>query len=214
MNVEFKNFRDNKNKLFLTYWVMNKGESFTTCDLSNTGLKLGDDNQILDLGCTFATQGSGTYHELDSGTIKTVYPGEVFNRRPLKAVTITALEDNSIWCYSLHFTGLFTTDEARGLNSECPIPPKVLTGEQTKISANETIELSDLDRNIYIANPLYGSEENTISYKTLDDADFISLNCGKYLKIKKGETCKIKSKVDTYIPKVYIDSDAKPFEDK
>lgn len=214
MNVDFKNFRDNKNKLFLTYWVMNKGESFTTCDLSNTGLKLGNDDQILDLGCTFAIQGLGTYHELDTGIIKTAYPGEVFNRRPLKAVTITALEDNSIWCYSLHFTGLFTTNQTLGLNCECPVPPRVLTGEQTKISVNETIELSDSNRDIYIANPLYSSEENTIEYKISDDTEFISLNFGKYLKIKKGEICKIRSKVDTYIPKVHIDYDAKPFADK
>lgn len=214
MNVDFKNFRDNKNKLLLTYWVMNKGESFTTCDLSSTGLKLGDDDQILDLGCTFVIRGLGTYHELDTGIIKTAYPGEVFNRRPLKAITITALEDNSIWCYSLHFTGLFTTDETRGLNCDCPVPPKVLTGEQTKISINEIAEISDSNRDIYIANPLYGSEENTIEYKNSEDMEFVNLTIGKYLKIKKGEVCKIRSRVDTYIPKVYIDSDAKPFADK
>ncbi len=175
MNVDFKNFRDNKNKLFITYWVMNKGESFITCDLSKTGLKLGDDNQILDLGCTFPTSGSYSFEEVDSGIITNVCAGESFNRRPMKAVRITALEDNCKWCYALHFTGLFTSNESENQDWDCPMRPKVLHGEQIKISAEETIDLIDNDKNIWIVNPIYESDSNTISYKTSDDSDFKSL---------------------------------------
>lgn len=206
MNVDFKNFRDNKTKLLISYWTMNKGERFTTCDLSKTGLVLGEDNQILDYGCTFLTQGSASYQEVESEIITTVYPGDSFNRRPLKAVMITALEDDTRWCYALHVNSLFTTDEVRELDWDCPNAPKVLTGEQIKIGAEETIEITANDKDIYIVNPLYGFEENTISYKTSSDDDFDDLKVGKYFKIGKGKTFIVKSKVDTYIPKIYLDN--------
>lgn len=206
MNVDFKNFRDNKTKLLISYWTMNKGEKFTTCDLSNTGLNLGDDNQILDYGCTFLTQGSASYQEVGTELITTVYPGDSFNRRPLKAVMITALEDDTRWCYALHINSLFTTDEARGLDWDCPNAPKVITGEQIKIGAGETIEIIDNDRDIYIVNPLFGFDENTITYKSENDEEFDDLKIGKYLKIGRDKTFTIKSVVDTYIPRIYLDN--------
>lgn len=203
MNVDFKNFRDNKSKLFITYWNMNKGETFVTCDLSKSGMKLGDDNQIEDYGCIFATQGSGTFQEVGTDIITTVYTGDVLNRRPLKAVIITALEDNSKWCYSLHFNSLFTSNESQNLDWDCPNAPKILTGEHIKIEAGQTISVIDNDKDIYIANPIYNSEQDTISHKGSDKNDFTSLNFGKYLKIKRGESFEIKSTIDTYIPKIY-----------
>lgn len=214
MNVDFKNFRDNKTKLLISYWIMNKGQSFTTCNLSKTGLKLGNDNQILDFGCTFPTTGSYTIQENDSEVVTTVYAGESVNRRPLTAITITALEDNCRWCYSLHVNSLFTSNAALELDWDCPNAPKVLHGEQLKISADEVLSLNDIDKDLYIVNPIYGSEENTISYKFSDDENFNSLNVGKYLKIEKDNVCEIKSTVDTYIPKVYFDDSVKPFADK
>lgn len=205
MNVHFKNFRDNKTKLLISYWIMNKGEKFTTCDLSNTSIPLGEDNQILDYGCTFLTQGSGLYQEVGSETIITGHAGDSFNRRPLKAVTITSLEDDSRWCYALHVNSLFTTDEVRGLNMDFQNTPKVITGEQFKIKAGETVEIIDNDNDFYIVNPLYGFEENTISYKT-DNDEFDDLKVGKYFKIGKGKTFTVKSTVETYIPKIYLDN--------
>lgn len=206
MNVDFKNFRDNKTKLLISYWTMNKGERFTTCDLSNTGLSLGEDNQILDYGCTFLTQGSASYQEIESEVITIVHPGDSFNRRPLRAVMITALEDDTRWCYALHINSLFTTDEVRGLNWDCPNAPKVITGEQIKIGAGETLEVIDDDKDFYIVNPLYGFEENTITYKTSDNEEFDDLKVGKYFKVGRGKTFIIKSKIDTYIPKIYLDN--------
>ena len=201
--VEFKNFRDNKNKLFITYWTMNKGEIFITCDLSNTGLELGEDNQIEDYGCTFVTEGSFTFQEIGTDTITTVYAGDSFNRRPSKAVLITALEDNTNWCYSLHYDSLFTSNQSQEIDWECLNSPKIINGEQIKITVGERIELVDNDKDIYIANPIYKSELNTISYKNSSQENFTSLNFGKYLKIKKGEVFNIQSTVDTYIPKFY-----------
>ena len=198
-----KNFRDSKNKLFLTYWVMNKGQVFVTCDLSNTNISLGDDNQIEDYGCTFVTSGSFTYQELETNLITTVYAGDVLNRRPQKSIIIKALEDNSSWCYSLHFDSLFTTNEDEGLNWDCLNSAKVINGEQIKISAGETITIVDNDKDIYIANPIYGSEPDTISHKSLEKDSFTSLNFGKYLKIRQGIPFELQSTIDTYIPKIY-----------
>lgn len=203
MNVDFKNFRDSKNKLLISYWSMNKGETFITCDLSKTKLELGKDNQIEDYGCTFATTGSYTIQEMGTDTITTIYAGDSLNRRPLKSILITALEDNSKWCYSLHFNSLFTTNETEGIEWECPSSAKTLNGEQIKISAGETIEVVDNDKDLYLANPIYNSEVNTITYKNTSQNNFTSLNFGKYLKIKKGEVFNIQSTIDTYIPKLY-----------
>ena len=201
--VEFKNFRDSRNKLLISYWSMNKGEIFITCDLSKTSLELGSDNQIEDYGCTFATKGSFTFQEIGTDIITTVYAGDSFNRRPQKAVLITALEDNSKWCYSLHVNSLFTTNESEGIEWECPNTARTLNGEQIKISAGETIELLDNSKDIYIANPICDSELNTITYKSSSQDDFTNLNFGKYLRIKKGEVFNIHSNIDTYIPKLY-----------
>jgi len=198
-----KNFRDSKNKLFLTYWVMNKGQVFVTCDLSNTNISLGDDNQIEDYGCTFVTSGSFTYQELETNLITTVYAGDVLNRRPQKSIIIKALEDNSSWCYSLHFDSLFTTNEDEGLNWDCLNSAKVINGEQIKISAGETITIVDNDKDIYITNPIYDSEPDTISHKSLEKDSFTSLNFGKYLKIRQGIPFELQSTIDTYIPKIY-----------
>jgi hypothetical protein len=162
--VEFKNFRDSKNKLLLSYWTMNKGEIFITCDLSKTSLELGEDNQIEDYGCTFVAEGSFTFQEIGTDTITTVYAGDCFNRRPQKAVLITAIEDNTHWCYSLHV---------------------------------------NQNKDLYLANPIYKSELNTITYKSPTQENFTNLNFGKYLRIKKGEVFEIQSVIDTYIPKLY-----------
>jgi hypothetical protein len=201
--VEFKNFRDSKNKLLISYWSMNKGETFITCDLSKTSLELGEDNQIEDYGCTFLTQGSFNYQEIGTDTITTVYAGDCFNRRPQKAVLITAIEDNTHWCYSLHVNSLFTTNESEGVEWECPSSAKTLNGEQIKISAGETIEVVDKNKDLYLANPIYKSELNTITYKSPTQENFTNLNFGKYLRIKKGEVFEIQSVIDTYIPKLY-----------
>jgi hypothetical protein len=201
--VEFKNFRDSKNKLLISYWSMNKGETFITCDLSKTSLQLGSDNQIEDYGCTFVTTGSYTIQEIGTDTITTIHAGDSLNRRPLKSILITALEDNSKWCYSLHVNSLFTTNESEGVEWECPSSAKTLNGEQIKISAGETIQLLDKTKDIYIANPICDSELNTITYKSSSENNFTNLNFGKYLKIKKGEVFNIQSTIDTYIPKLY-----------
>jgi hypothetical protein len=182
---------------------MNKGETFITCDLSKTSLELGEDNQIEDYGCTFLTQGSFNYQEIGTDTITTVYAGDCFNRRPQKAVLITAIEDNTHWCYSLHFNSLFTTNESEGVEWECPSSAKTLNGEQIKISAGETIEVVDKNKDLYLANPIYKSELNTITYKSPTQENFTNLNFGKYLRIKKGEVFEIQSVIDTYIPKLY-----------
>ena len=201
MQAEFKNYRDSKNKLFLTYWNMNKGEVFTTCDLSFFPAE--SDKQIEDYGCTFLTSGSCTYQEVGSDIVTTAYAGDAYNRRPNKSVIIKALEDNTNWCYSLHFNSLFTSNESEGLNWDCLDSPKVLNGEQIKISTEETITLVDTDKDIWIANPIYNSEPNTISYRNSEDESFTSLDFGKYLKIKQGKTCYMQSTLDTYLPKVY-----------
>jgi len=206
MNVNYKSFRDNKTKLIISYWTMNKGERFTTCDLSNTGLTLGEDNQILDYGCTFLIQGSASYQEVGTEVITTVYPGDSVNRRPLKAIMITALEDDTRWCYALHFNSLFTDNASLGLSWDCPNGPKVITGEQIKIEAGETLKIVDKNRDFYIANPLYGLEENIITYKSPNDEEFNDFKIGRYLKVEKGETFNFKSTIDTYIPKIYLDN--------
>ena len=196
-----KNFRDSRNKLFLTYWNMNAGEVFTTCDLSVIPIE--DDNQIEDYGCTFVTSGSFTYQEMGSDTIITAYAGDSINRRPNKSVIIKALEDNTNWCYSLHFDSIFTTNEDEGINWQSLTTPRVITGEQIKISAGETITLIDDDKDIWIANPIYDSEPNTISHKNIEDESFTSLNFGKYLKIGQGNSFELQSTIDTYLPKIY-----------
>jgi len=203
MQAKFNNFRDSRNKLFLTYWNMNKGEVFTTCDLSNTNISLGDDNKIEDYGCTFVTSGSAIYHELETDTITTAYAGDSYNRRPNKSVIIRALEDNTNWCYSLHFDSIFTTNEDEGINWQSLTTPRVINGEQIKISAGEIITIVDNDKDIYIANPIYGSEPDTISHKSLEKDSFTSLNFGKYLKIGQGNSFELQSMIDTYIPKIY-----------
>jgi len=199
--ANMKNFRDSRSKLFLTYWNMNAGEVFTTCDLSVIPIE--DDNQIEDYGCTFVTSGSFTYQEMGTDVITTVYAGDVLNRRPQKSIIIKALEDNSNWCYSLHFDSLFTTNEDEGINWESLTTPRVINGEQIKISAGETITIVDDDKDIYIANPIYDSEPNTISHKSLEKDSFTSLNFGKYLKIGQGKPFELQSTIDTYIPKIY-----------
>lgn len=199
--ANMKNFRDSRSKLFLTYWNMNAGEIFTTCDLSVIPIE--DDNQIEDYGCTFVTSGSFTYQEMGTDVITTVYAGDVLNRRPQKSIIIKALEDNSNWCYSLHFDSLFTTNEDEGINWESLTTPRVINGEQIKISAGETITIVDDDKDIYIANPIYDSEPNTISHKSLEKDSFTSLNFGKYLKIGQGKPFELQSTIDTYIPKIY-----------
>lgn len=202
--AEFKNFRDIRNKLLISYWNMNKGETFITCDLSKTGLELGEDNQILDYGCTFATTGSYTFQEIGSEVSTTVYAGDAFNRRPLRSVLITALEDNSRWCYALHVDSLFTSNEALGLDWDCPNGPKIMDGDQIKISADEIVTFVDEDKTNYIANPIYDPEIQAISYKTSDSETFSNLKYGKYLKLEKGKSYDIKSSIDTYIPKIHF----------
>jgi hypothetical protein len=199
--VEFKKFRDSKNKLFLSYWNMNKGEIFITCDLLN--IPLGDDNQIEDYGCTFVTSGSFTYQEMDSDTLITAFAGDSLNRRPQKSILIRALEDNTNWCFAVHSDTLFTIDKNKGTGWECSKTPIVLNGEQIKIMAGETITVVDLDKDIYIANPICESEPNTISYKSSEEENFTSLDFGKYLKIAQGKTFNIQSTLDTYLPKIY-----------
>jgi hypothetical protein len=199
--AKMKNFRDSRSKLFLTYWNMNAGEVFTTCDLSVIPTE--DDNQIEDYGCTFVTSGSFTYQELETNLITTVYAGDVLNRRPQKSIIIKALEDNSSWCYSLHFDSLFTTNEDEGIDWQSLTTPRVINGEQIKISAGETITIVDNDKDIYIANPIYGSEPDAISHKSLEKDSFTSLNFGKYLKIGQGKPFELQSTIDTYIPKIY-----------
>jgi hypothetical protein len=201
MQAKMKNFRDSRSKLFLTYWNMNAGEVFATCDLSVIPIE--DDNQIEDYGCTFVTSGSLTYQEIKTDVITTVYAGDVLNRRPQKSIIIKALEDNSNWCYSLHFDSIFTTNKDEGINWQSSTTPKVINGEQIKISAGEIITIVDQDKNIYIANPIYDSEPNTISYKNSEEEIFTSLDFGKYLKIEQGKTFNIQSTLDTYLPKVY-----------
>ena len=44
--AQFKTFRDSKNKLIVSYWTMNKGEMFITCDLSKTGIKVDNDDNL------------------------------------------------------------------------------------------------------------------------------------------------------------------------
>lgn len=199
--VEFKRFRDSKNKLCTSYWNMNKGEIFITCDLSK--IPIGDDNQIEDYGCTFVTSGSLTYREIDSNASVIVSAGDCFNRRPQKAILITALEDNTKWCYSVHMDTLFTTNVDEGIDWVCFNTPITLNGEQIKISTGETINLVDNEKDIWITNPIYDSEPNTIAYKSSEDESFTSLNFGKYLKIGKGKSFDIQATIDTYIPKVY-----------
>ena len=201
---EYKTFRDSKNKLIISYWNMNKGETFFTCDLSNTSLKLGEDNQIEDYGCTFVTQGSFTYREMGTDINTTVHAGDSFNRRPLKSILITALEDNTNWCYSLHYNSLFTSNESLGLHWETANSPKILEGEQIKVSANEVITFIDEDKVNYIVNPICDDEIQAISYKTSDSETFTNLKYGKYLKIEKGKSYDIKSNADTYIPKIHF----------
>jgi hypothetical protein len=140
---------------------------------------------------------------MGTDVITTVYAGDVLNRRPQKSIIIKALEDNSNWCYSLHFDSLFTTNDAEGINWESLTTPRVINGEQIKISAGETITIVDDDKDIYIANPIYDSEPNTISHKSLEKDSFTSLNFGKYLKIGQGKPFELQSTIDTYIPKIY-----------
>jgi len=184
---------------------MNKGETFITCDLSNANLDLGDDNQILDYGCTFATEGSFSYQEVDTGLITFSNAGDSFNRRPLKSTIIKSLEDNSKWCYALHFSGLFTSEPQNNQYWGLGDNPKVITGEQFKILSGEILQLNAEDNDIYIVNPLCHSEENTLSYKTSNQEEFKDLKFGKFLKIKRGESFLIKSTVDTFIPKISLD---------
>lgn len=201
--AEFVKFRDSKNKLCLSYWNMNKGETFITCDLPK--IPKGDDDQIEDYGCTFITSGSFIYQEMGSDVIITAQPGDSINRRPQNSIIIRALEDNTNWCYSVHIDTLFTVNRDEGIDWECLKTPILLNGEQIKISAGETITVVDDDKDIYIANPIYNSESNTISYKSLEEESFISLNFGKYLKVKQGKTFKLQSTIDSYLPKVYWD---------
>lgn len=201
--AQFKTFRDSKNKLIVSYWTMNKGEMFITCDLSKTGIKVDNDDQIEDYGCTFLIQGRCTCKLVNGDEVIEVKAGEYSNRRRREGIIITALEDNTRWCYSLHFDSLFTTDDAKGLDWDCPNTPKVLEGEQIKISAGETINFVDNEKDVYIVNPIYDSEIKALSYKSNNDENFNNLNYGKYLKIAKGKTFEIKSTMDIYIPKLH-----------
>ena len=135
---DYKTFRDSKNKLIISYWNMNKGETFFICDLSQTNFELDNNKQTEDFGCTFVTSGSGLAQEIGNDIITHVYAGDVANRRCLKAAKLTALEDNTRWCYALHYSSLFTTNESLGLNWETANAPKILEGEQIKISDRKT----------------------------------------------------------------------------
>jgi len=208
MNVDFKTFRDNKSKIIISYWTMNKDDSFVSCDLSNTKLnKLDDHNLIEDYGCTFLIQGKCLLSTADSDEILETNAGEVGNRRRKGAIVVKALEDNTQWCYCLHFNSLFTTNITEGLQEDL-VNPKLLTGESIKISAGEILEFVDNDKDVWIADPICTEdpELNAISYKPTDKEEFSNLVTGKLLKILKGKTYFIKSNIDTYIPKVFLDT--------
>jgi hypothetical protein len=153
---------------------------------------------------TFATTGSYTIQEIGSETVTTIYAGDSLNRRPLKSILITALEDNSRWCYALHVDSLFTSNQDLGQDWDCPNTPKVMEGDQIKISADEVVTFVDEDKTNYIANPIYDPEVQAISYKTSDSETFTNLKYGKYLKLEKGKSYDIKSSIDTYIPKIHF----------
>ena len=201
---DYKTFRDSKNKLIISYWNMNKGETFFICDLSQTNFELDNNKQTEDFGCTFVTSGSGLAQEIGNDIITHVYAGDVANRRCLKAAKLTALEDNTRWCYALHYSSLFTTNESLGLNWETANAPKILEGEQIKISTDEVITFVDNDKDNYIVNPICDDELQPISYKTSDSETFTNLKYGKYLKIEKGKSYDIKSNIDIYIPKIHF----------
>lgn len=204
---DYKTFRDSKNKLIISYWNMNKGETFFICDLSQTNIAangLDDNKQAEDFGCTFLTSGSGTIQEVGNELIITAYAGDISNRRGLKSVKITALEDNTRWCYALHYSSLFTSNQTLGLDWETANAPKILEGEQIKASADEVITFVDKDKDNYIVNPICDDELQPISYKTSDSETFTNLKYGKYLKIEKGKSYDIKSNIDIYIPKIHF----------
>jgi hypothetical protein len=200
--AKFKRFIDIRTRLSVVYWHMNNGEMFITCDSTGSGLKPGDDNKIEDYGCTFATTGNGTFQVIESEIITDWKPGDVFNRRPLKSTIIRSLEDNSRWCYVIHLDSVFQINPNNPSECwQCP-NPKILIGEQIKVSADEIVTLSDDTQDIYIVNPICDDEIEPISYKLYDSETFTNLKYGKFLKIRKGKSYDIKSNMDIYIPKI------------
>lgn len=196
-----KAFRDRENRLILTYWTMNTGEEFYTCDLSY--LPLNSNNQVDDYGCTFVATGNLNFQEAGTSVIFDAKPGDAFNTRPQKSIKITALEDNCRWCYALSFDSLGTTNACTDPNSSYVSSGKRLTGESIKTPAGQEIEVSDPDKDIYIANPFLDTPANTLLYRNPDDQYFTNMETGKFYKIEKGNSIIIQSTIDGYIPKVY-----------
>lgn len=196
--MDFKAFRDRENGLIITYWVMDKDEEFFSCDVSY--LPCLENGLVLDMGCNFITKGSFTYQEAGSSTITTGIAPYFSNYRPPKPNKVTALEDDTRWCYALSLDAIELEKE------KLPISQwgRTITGEHISVSSSSLNYIKNNDKqDIFIVNPLFKSEPETIEYKKNEDDEFVDLTYGKYLKIEDGETVILRSKVDVSIPKVY-----------
>lgn len=194
----FKIIKDEESGLHVSYWVMDKGEEFFTCDVSY--LPSLENGLVLDLGCTFVTKGSFTYQEAGSDIITTSVASNFDNYRPPKSNKIIALEDDTRWCYCSSLGVIEFSKE------QTPIvrPEKTITGEHiTLLSRSLNYITNNNNQDIFIVNPLFKSEPKTIVYKKHENDEFADLSYGKYLKIETGETVILKTNVDVSIPKVY-----------
>jgi hypothetical protein len=163
--------RFHTNDFIVSTWFHGKaGDDAITCSMNIPSSK----ERILDYGCSFVLRGSGTEKEICRDNYQeshTEYKaGDVINHRYPAEITVTSLEDDSVWCYvcdkdsSKVITGesLFVTSTGVTCNKKCYIvsPHEMIEvdGETLKRNQIKEVDPSTIiksEKDIYIATFTY-----------------------------------------------------------
>jgi hypothetical protein len=149
-------------------WFHDKvGDEAITC---TTGKPLSKE-RLLDHGCSYILRGSGKEKELYQEDFAVWNEGDVLNHRFPAETTVTALEDNSVWCY------ICDKDES-----------KVITGKTLFVSSSKLTMLSSDEKEMYLFCPhedvlIDGELLDRKHIKKIDADDVVTITSEKDLYI-------------------------------
>jgi hypothetical protein len=155
------------NFLTATWFHSKAGDEAITC---TTGKPISGE-RLLDHGCSYILRGYGKEKELYQEHYDTWMEGDVLNHRFPAETTVTAMEDNSVWCY------ICDKDES-----------KVITGKTLFVPEYKIVMMSADDKDIYLFCP---HEDVEIDGELLDRKEIKKINAG--------EVAILTSKKDIYI---------------
>lgn len=154
------------NFIVSTWFHTEAGDDAITCSMNMLSSK----ERVLDYGCSFVLSGSGTEKEICRDNYQETHTnykaGDVINHRYPGEITVTALEDNSVWCYvcdkdpSKVITGkcLLVTSTGVTCDEKCYIvsPHEMIEVDGETLRRNEIKEVDTSvviksEKDIYIA---------------------------------------------------------------